>query len=272
MKWLKYGIGALLALFLIGCNSSLSTETVTDPAQLQFSITINQRIGYDGGLHQQMEAFLRDKAGKTVANPAVQVRVNGVPFRLNLGSSNYYGVYPHYTLTDSVLWAETVSEYQFTIKLADGNEYPAGQIRRPAIVSSAQLSPPVSHSRTEPLKLPWQNLPADNVLTGLWKRWRGESLITDLKVSKINETKNKWGYTETADGSGDEADYITVPITSAEGSFTVPVTYFRGPQEQFTALSLLLTTTETVKADSRFLAGSTISSTSDALYRIEMLN
>ncbi|WP_338874855.1 hypothetical protein WBJ53_04465 [Spirosoma sp. SC4-14] len=260
-----------LAFLMMRCGrSDLSTGSVTDPALIQVTIEVHRRVCYDGN-SSSIKAFLKDGAGKTIANKAIQIRVNGKPMRLNNGSSNYYGAFPYYELLadspETVLGGAT---YAFSMVLTDGNEYNIGRIQTQPDLTSQQILLPPSHSRKQPLAVQWQQVEPGNFWTAFQKRWQGETSHSQLTISKVNEKKDKWGNDIQDESSANEADYLTVEVGRGSDSYTIPITYFQQPLADFNALSLLLTSIRTVKPDGTFRTGSAITSEHSTFYKVKI--
>lgn len=262
-----------MGAILLGCTkSNLSNVAVSDPSLLQVNIVIHRRVSYDGNT-TSINAYLKDKAGRTVANQAIQIRINGQALRLNGGSSNYYGAFPYYELPDTALKAVgDANTYTFTMVLADGAEHVIGTCQAQPDPTASQLELPKTHSRRQPLLVQWQGSEMGSWWSQLWRRWQGESTSRQLTISKVQETKDQWGNTIIADGSRNQADYLMVNIGTGQGSQLVPLPYFKGPQAQFNALSLLLRTLKTIRVGHPFRAGSDISSEQSAIYRIDIVD
>lgn len=254
-------------------NSDLSTGPLTNPAQLQVNIVVHRRVFEDGSFSNFIKGYVKDASGKTIANPAIQLRVNGQALRLNGGSTNYYGAFPYYELvTNSNTAIQSNKIYTFTVVMTDGTEHLLGRIETQPDLDASQLALPAAHSRSQPLLLRWRDIDANNFWLSLWKRWQNETSYNELLVSKISEKKDKWGYTVKEGGSSDQADYITLKIGSGNGSHMIPRSYFEGPQTRFNALSLMLNSTKTVNVSRPFLNGSSLSSERTRLYRIELID
>lgn len=260
-----------LAFLMLRCGrSDLSTGSVTDPALIQVTIEVHRRVCYDGN-SSSIKAFLKDRAGKTIANKTIQIRVNGKAMRLNNGSSNYYGAFPYYELISDA--PETVvggATYVFSMLLTDGSEYAIGSIQAQPDLTSQQLILPASHSRKHPLTVQWQQVEPGNLWTALQKRWQGETSHSQLTISKVNEKKDKWGNDIQDESSANEADYLTVEVGRDSDSYTIPMTYFQQPLADFNALSLMLNSIRTVKADGKFRTGSVITSDHSTFYKVKI--
>lgn len=261
---------SLLLLFMHCDHSSLSSGAVTDPAQLRVNVAITRLADYDSRVNERIEAFIRDEAGKPVANAQIQVKVNGNALTLNNGSSNYYGAYPYYQLTDSTVDIGPGASCTVTVVLTDGSEYILGTIQTQPALTPAQFSPPIIHARRQPLTLTWQDMEPHHWLVSQWKRWQGESSATELKLSKSIRTVDRWKNVRYEGGSADAADYRTISVGSGSGVYTIPVSYFEGPQKQFNTLDVQVNSEKRLETDNPFLKGSTISSSCSSLYRIEV--
>lgn len=270
----RYWILSVSVILLMRCDKAdLDANSATDPARLQVNTVINRRLFEDGHFSHSIRAYLKDESGKVVADPAVQITVNGQPLRLNGGSTNYYGAFPYYErVTGSEADIRGGTTYTFTMVLRDGAKYPIGSIDTQPDLTPDQLPLPLSHPRSQPLLLRWKAIGESNYFAALWKRYRGETSQSELLVSKINETRDKWGHIIQGEGSGDQADYITLNVSTGSGSSTIPDTYFDGPQNNFNALSLMLTSTKTVDAIGPFRQGSSLSSERTQLYRVNVVD
>jgi hypothetical protein len=262
----------LLPLIMRCDHSSLSSGAVIDPSLLRVNLTISQSTDYDGRVSETLEAFIHDENGQTVANSQIQVKVNGNVLSLNNGSSNYYGAYPYYQLANSMVAVGADTTCTVTIVLTDGAEYTLGAIQTQPALTSLHFSPPTTHSRQLPLTLTWQDLEPHNWLASHWKRWLGESLVTELKISKSNRTFDQWENVHYEGGSADEADYVSTTIGSGSGVYTVPLSYFKGPMKQFNTLDILINSEKSLDVDGPFLKGSTISNNRRGLYRVAVTN
>lgn len=251
-------------------NSSLSSVAVTDPSLLRVNVIIARSADYDGFLTESIEAFVRDEADKTVANATIQINVNGRALALTNGSSNYYGAYPHYRLTNSDLPVDANATYAITIVLTNGQEYSLGTIQTLPAITPDQFLPPSHCSRRQPLTLAWQNLEPDNWLKSQWKRWQGETSATSLKISKTNCVKDQWSNLLAEPGSANEADYLAIPIGAGEQEYTIPLSFFEGPLTRFNTLEVQIDSEKSLIIPKPFRAGSVISSVNTTLYRIEL--
>ncbi|QDK78789.1 hypothetical protein EXU85_09295 [Spirosoma sp. KCTC 42546] len=270
----RYWILSVSVMLLMRCNKAdLKASSATDPAHLQVNTVIHRHLVEDGHVSHFIRAYVKDESGKSVADPAIQITVNGQPLRLNGGSTNYYGAFPYYErATGSEADIQGGTTYTFTVVLRDGTEYPIGSIDTQPDLTPDQLPLPMSHPRNQPLLLRWKAIGESNYFSALWKRYQGESSQSELLVSKINETRDKWGHIIQEEGSGDQADYITLNVSTGSGSSTIPDTYFDGPQRTFNALSLMLTSTKTVDVIGPFRKGSTLSSERTQLYRVNVVD
>lgn len=264
----------VLALTLLMCcgTSDQSTGPLTDPAQLQVNVVVHRRVFEDGSSSHFIKGYVKDAMGKTIANPAIQLRVNGQALQLNGGSTNYYGAFPYYELvtkSDTVIQSNKM--YTFTVVMTDGTEHLLGRIETLADLDASHLALPAAHSRSQPLLLRWRDIESGNSWLSFWKRWQSETSYNELLVSKISERKDKWGHRVKEDGSSNQADYITLIIGSGGGSHMIPLSYFEGPQTRFNALSLMLNSTKTVDVSRPFIKGSSLSSERTRLYRIELV-
>ncbi|GAB4022808.1 hypothetical protein [Spirosoma koreense] len=258
---------------LFACHrSDLSTSPVTDPAQLVVNIVVQRHLFTDGHVNNSIQAYLKDAKGRSIANPAIQVKANGQKLRLNNGSSNYYGAFPYYELISSGSAIAGNTTYTFTVVLTDGSEYEMGQIETQPELATDQFPLPAAHVRSQPLGLRWRGIEPGNRLSTLWKRWQHETSKSELLVSKINETKDRWGYLHEETGSTDQADYLTLNVSTGNGSYTIPRTYFEGPQRRFTALGMLLTSTKRTDLSQPFREGSSLTSERVVHYRIDMVD
>ncbi|MFD2574246.1 hypothetical protein ACFSUS_26665 [Spirosoma soli] len=253
-------------------NSSLSTSSVNDPSLLRVNVIISRSTGDGDSLNQTIEAFIRDKSDKTVANPNIQVKVNGKSLRLNNGSSNYYGAYPYYQRIDSSLAVHAETTYTVSVVLTDGSGYTLGTIETQAELIPARFLPPVSHPRKQPLTLHWQDLEPDNWWVASWKRWRGEESVTKLKISKSSRTVDPWRHVQYEGGSTEEADYLSTEVSSGQGAYTIPAAYFQGPTSRFNTLDVMVTSEKVINIDNVFRSGSSISSNRRGFYRIGIVD
>ncbi|WP_460978110.1 hypothetical protein [Spirosoma knui] len=253
-------------------TSSLSTGAVVDPSLLRINVVISRSMSYGGTLTESIEGFIRDKSNKTVANRDIQLKVNGKPLWLNNGSSNYYGAYPYYQLVNSEVAVEADAAYTVTVVLTNGKEYKVGTIETQTELTPGLFSPPIKHSKQQPLSLQWQGLEPHNWFVAQWKKWQGESSVTELKISKSSMLVDPWGHVQYERGSADDADYLSTHIGSGQGTFTIPESYFKGPLQRFNTLDLLVDSEKNVKADDPFLAGSAITSSRRGMYRIAITN
>ncbi|RIV21540.1 hypothetical protein DYU11_19255 [Fibrisoma montanum] len=253
-------------------NSPLSTEEVTDPSLLQVNFLITRRDGNDIGKSSTIEAYVRDQKGKSVANAAIKLKVNGKALRLNNGSVNYYGAFPFYELRDSSVEVKGNTDYVFTVVMTDGQEHTLGRIRTQPDLTSDRLVIPAKLRRNQALTIQWDGVEQQNFFVSLWKRCLGEGSRSELKIYKIKETTDKWGNVVQEAGSVDEADYLNTPVRSGSGTYAVPLSYLAGPQDDYSALGIAVTSTETVKVDDHFLPGSSITSQREGLYRVEVTN
>ena len=273
-RFLQIGLLVLffsLSLLFMRCgSSSISSAPVTDPSLLRVNVNLSRSTDYDGHITESIEAFIRDAKNKTVANPQVVVKVNGIALALNNGSSNYYGAYPHYQLTDSSLRLDADAEYLVTITLSDGKEYELGTVQTQSALVPSRFTPPAKHSRQQPLTLNWHDLEPHNWLVSHWKSWLGETSQTELSVSKSNRIRDAWGNVQFEGGSPDEADYLKTTIGSGQGTYTLPDSYFRGPLFHFNTLELLLSSEKSLRIKKPFLEGSAISCHRTGMYRIEV--
>lgn len=262
-----------LSLFplMLSCNrSSLSSGAVIDPSLLRVSVAINHLTDYDGRVSETVEAFVWDEKGETVANPQIQVKVNGRALTLTNGSSNYYGASPAYRLADPTVKINPDTPCKVTVTLTDGIEYPLGTIQTQPTLTSAHFSPPVTHTRNQPLTLNWQDLEPHNWFARRWKRWMGESSTVELKLSKSNKTVDQWGNVQFERGSTDASDYLTIPAESGKGAYTLPVSYLKKSQNPFNTLDILIDSQKNLEADGPFLKGSTLSSNRRNLYQVAL--
>lgn len=260
-----------LSLLFMRCgSSSMSSAPVTDPALLRVNVNLSRSTDYDGTVTESIEAFIRDAKDKTVANPQVVVKVNGIALALNNGSSNYYGAYPHYQLNNNSLRLEADAAYLVTITLSDGKEYELGNIQAQSALVPSRFTPPIKHSRQQPLTLSWQDLEPHNWLVSHWKSWLGETSQTELNVSKSNRVRDAWGNVLFEGGSPNEADYLKTAIGSGKGTYTIPIGYFRGPLHPYNTLELLLRSEKSLRIKKPFLEGSVISCNRTGMYRIEV--
>lgn len=269
----RYCCFVLALILLMRCGTSdRSTGPLTDPAQLQVNVVVHRRVFEDGSFSHFIKGYVKDALGKTIANPAIQLRVNGQALRLNGGSTNYYGAYPYYELatkSDTAIQGNKV--YTFTVVMTDSTEHLLGRIETQPDLGTSHLALPAAHSRSQPLLLHWRDVETGNFWLSLWKRWQNETSYHELLVSKISEKQDKWGYPVKEAGSSDQADYITLNIGSGNGSHMIPLSYFEGPQTRFNALSLMLNSTKTIDVGHYFLKGSSLSSERTRLYRIELV-
>ncbi|GAB2559714.1 hypothetical protein GCM10027190_06940 [Spirosoma areae] len=226
----------------------------------------------DGEVTERIEAFIRDENGKPVANPQIRVNVNGKALALNNGSSNYYGAYPHYQLTDPSLPVSPDAPYAVTVVLTDGQAYRLGTIQTQPAITPARFSPPAKHARQQPLTLNWLDLEPHNWLVSRWKSWQGETSVTTLNLAKSNRTTDEWNNVHYDGSSPDQADYLTTAVGSGQGDYTVPVSYFQGPMNPFNTLEVLIASEKSVKVNKPFLDGSALSSSRTSMYRIEVTN
>jgi hypothetical protein len=258
-----------LSLLFTGCNTSpLSTGGVVDPSLLRVNVLISRSVSYGGHVNESIEAYIRDKNNKTVANHEIQIKVNGKPLWLNNGSSNYYGAYPYYQLVDSSLEVEADATYTVTVVLTDGKEYSLGTIQTQPELTPASFSPPIKHSKRQPLRLQWQDLEPHNWFVTQWKKWQGERSVTELKIMKSSMLVDKWGSVQYEQGSADEADYLNTTVGSGEGAYTIPESYFEGPLPSFNTLDLFIDSEKNVDADGAFLEGSALTSSRRGIYRV----
>lgn len=262
-----------LSLFFMRCgNSSLSSGAVVDSSQLRVNVNLSRSTDYDGAVTESIEAFIRDTKGTPVANPQIQVKVNGRKLALNKGSSNYYGTYPYYQLGYPPMPLQADTPYEITLVLTDGAVYTLGTIETQPDLTRARFAPPARHTRLQPLTLNWQDLEPHNWLVSRWKRWQGETSTTVLKISKSTRTTDAWKNVVYEGGSPNEADYLTTILKSGAGDYVIPATYFQGPTKAFNTLELLLISEKSLSVGKPFLAGSTISSSRTGLYRIDLTN
>ncbi|WP_420148799.1 hypothetical protein [Spirosoma sp.] len=262
-----------ISLLFIRCGQSpLSAGGVVDPSLLQINVIISRSVSEDGEVNERIEAFVRDADKKTIANPQIQIKVNGKALVLNSGSSNYYGAYPHYQLSDRSFVTKANVAYTFTVVLTNGTEYSLGTIQTQPDVSPVQFSPPSSHYRLQPLTLKWYDLEPDNWFVRLWKSWQGETSATELKLSKSRRTRDEWNNTYEEQGSVNEADYLTTFVGSGSETYTVPVSYFQGPLAQFNTLIVIIDAEKQLDIKKPFLEGSSITSRRINTYQIEVTN
>ncbi len=262
---------SLLSSFFMRCsNSSLSSEAVADPSLLRVNVNISRSRGYDGAVTEHVEAFIRDANDKPVANRQILVTVNGKVLQLNNGSSNYYGAYPYYQLADSSLSIKGDGAYTATVTLTNGNEYTLGTIQTQPDITPGRFLPPVTHARHRPLILTWHELEPHNGLVSRWKSWQGETSTTELKISKSNRVMDEWNNVRDEPGSADEADYLTTAVSSGDGAYTIPESYFLGPMNPYNTLNVLIMSAKSQIIGKPFLSGSAISSNRTGMYRIKV--
>ncbi|MFD2932779.1 hypothetical protein [Spirosoma flavum] len=262
-----------LSLLFIRCgNSSLSSGVVVDPARLRINVIISRSTGDEGNTNESILAYIKDNKDQTVANQQILIKVNGKALRLTNGSSNYYGVYPHYQLTDTSTVINADSTYAITIVLTDGREYKVGKIQPQPDLTSMLFPVPVTHSRQQPLTLRWQAVEPHNWLINHWKSWQGETSATELKISKSNRVHDKWNTVQYERSSTQESDYLSTSIRSGNGSYTIPLSYLRGDTKPFNTVDILVDSEKRQKAASPFLSGSTISSRRTGRYRLALTN
>jgi len=262
-----------LSLLFIRCgNSLLSSGAVVNPARLRVNVIISRSAGEEGDLNESIQAYIKDDVDKPVANEHIQIKVNGKALRLNNGSSNYYGVYPYYQLTDASLSIEADATYTVTIVLTDGREYSLGTIQTQTDLTPMHFSPPATYSRQQPLTLDWQDLEPNSWLASRWQSWQGETSATELKISKSNRTEDQWNNVQYERGSTEEADYLTASIGSGDGAYTIPTSYFQGPLKSFNTLDILVDSEKRQKANQPFLNGSSLCSRRTGRYRLALTN
>lgn len=260
-----------LQLLFTGCgNSSLSSGPVVDPSQLRVNVNLSYSTNYDGEKHTQLEAFIQDKKGRAVANSQILVKVNGVALRLNNGSSNYYGAYPHYQLIDSSVAITPNGKYAITIILTDGTQYELGVIQTQAAISPTHFLPPAVHSRRQPLTLRWQELDVPNWLVRQWKQWTGEAGKTELKISKVRKSVDQWGNTLFEQSGIQEADFLATTMDTDNGAYTIPVAYLKSASEPFNGLEIVLISDKNQGVNRAFREGSAISSHHSEMFRIDL--
>ncbi|WP_080057918.1 hypothetical protein [Spirosoma aerolatum] len=260
-----------ISLLFVRCgNSSLSTGAVIDPSLLRVSVNFYQSTDEDGEPTERVDAYVKDANDRSVANPNIQVKVDGHKLRLTTGSTNYYSTYAYYMLADTTWHMEADKVYPASIVLTDGKEYSLGTMQVQPTLTPALFLPPKTHSRRQALTLYWQDVEPNNWFVSLWKKWHGETSKTELTVSKRHRTVDEWNHVYYEGQSTEEADYLLKEIGSGKGALTIPVTYFQRSQNPFNELSLMVNSEKQVTVDAPFLKGSAISSTRRALYRIEV--
>lgn len=252
-------------------NSSLSSEAVADPSLLRVNVNISRSKDYDGAVSERVEAFIQDANDKPVANRQILVTVNGKVLQLNNGSSNYYGAYPHYQLAYPSLFTKGDGAYTVTVTLTDGNEYTLGTIQTQSDITPDRFSPPLTHARHQALTLTWHELEPYKGLVSRWKSWQGEETsTTELKVSKCNRIMDEWNNVQDQPGSMDEADYLMTAVSSGDGAYTIPASYFLGPVNRYNTLDVLIISEKSQIIKKPFLSGSTISCKRTGMYRIKV--
>ncbi|GAB4034583.1 hypothetical protein [Spirosoma gilvum] len=258
-----------ISLLFVRCgNSSLSTGPVVDPSLLRVNVNFYRSMDEDGDFTESVDAYVKDAKDKSVANPDIQVKVDGHPMRLTTGSTNYYSTYAYYMLVDSTWHMEADKAYPVTLVLTDGKEYSLGTMQVQPEMTAALFSPPKKHSRRQALTLYWQDVEPNNWFVRLWRGWHGETSKTELSVSKSYRTVDEWNNVYYEGQSTEEADYLITEIGSGKGAFTIPGTYFQRPQKPFNDLSLMMNSEKQVTIDGPFLKGSALNSRRRALYRI----
>ena len=101
-----------ISLLFVRCgNSSLSTGTVIDPSLLRVSVNVYQSTDEDGDLTERVDAYVKDAKDRSVANPNIQVKVDGRKLRLTTGSTNYYSSYAYYMLADTTWHVDATKAY-----------------------------------------------------------------------------------------------------------------------------------------------------------------
>lgn len=263
---------SLVFLFSQCTESSLSSSVVTDPSLLQINLLIMRQDGNDVSRSATVEAYVRDRDGKPVANNSIQLKVNGTALRLNQGATNYYGAFPYYELKDSSIRIAGNQDYIVTVVMSNGRTFELGRIRTQPDLTADHLAIPLTHQRNQPLTIQWNNVEPHNYLVNLWHQCLGEGSTSELKIFKIREKKDPHGNVVQEERSVAETDYLNQRLGSGKGNFVLPKSYLEGNDTDVNALGVSVSSTETVKADEPFLPGSTITSQREGLYRIDVTN
>ena len=81
---------------------------------------------------------------------------------------------------------------------------------------------------------------------------------------------DEWNNVQDQPGSTNEADYLTTTVSSGDGAYTIPASYFLGPMNRYNTLDVLIISDKSQIIKKPFLSGSAVSCNRTGMYRIKV--
>lgn len=229
LTWLLCSFIFLLAL--VSCNESkLSKEKITALSQIGADISIAQSLTNKNDNEISVKLF--DKDGNIISNDSVRIKINGTDMELQKRQGLYYTTETRYYKTN----VSVDKGYHLTISL-NGKWYALGSVACIAEVNEEDIITDTEADRQKDYHVKWNNL----------------KHINELSVSKSVLLKKSTPLEQMHEYSEEEIHKI-----SADGQFTVPVSYFSDSTSTISFLILKFNASKQGKVNPDLIKGSQI--------------